>query len=174
MNRRQQTAFSGGCGVAKVQSPDSMTGVFDMRGLAFALALFAVSQLGFAGEAGKKKDLPKPLPDDVVKAWKDAGATVGWMKEDENGILRFLEKAEPGALPAFQLGEWKDGLVGKLPLPKAAFGLYLAKTDIMDGSLKELANLHTLGSLCLCETPTSGAAVEALRKALPKCFIFHC
>ncbi|MFO0863227.1 MAG: hypothetical protein U0744_00955 [Gemmataceae bacterium] len=144
-----------------------------MRGLAFALALFAVSQFGFAGEAGKN-DLPKPLPDDVVKAWKDAGATVGWMKEDENGILRFFEKAEAGAIPAFQLAAWKDGVVAKLPMPKAPFGLYLAKTEIMDGSLKELTSLRTLGSLCLCETPTTAQAVEELRKALPKCFIFHC
>lgn len=142
-----------------------------MRGLAFALVLF-VSQFGFAGEPGTKA-LPKPLPEDVVKAWKDAGAEVGWMKVDENGILGFSEKAEAGAIPAFQFAKWKDGMTTKLPAPKATFGLYLARTEVMDASLKELTRFN-LGSLCLCETPTSAEAVEALRKILPKCFIFHC
>lgn len=145
-----------------------------MRGLVFALALVA-GQFGFAGQPDKK-DLPKPqpLPADIVKAWKDAGATVGWMKVEESGILSFVEEPEAGALPAFRFLQWKDGVVAKLPVPKASFGLYLSKTELMDAGLKELASLKNLGSLCLCETMVTVDAVEALRKALPKCFIFRC
>ena len=143
-----------------------------MRGLAFALAL-VVGQFGFAGQPDKN-DLPKPLPDNIVKAWKDAGATVGWMKVEKSGILSFVESPEAGAIPAFRFLKWKDGVVAKLPVPNTSFGLYLSKTEVMDAGLKELTNLETLVSLCLCATEVTAEAVEALRKALPKCFIFHC
>jgi hypothetical protein len=96
------------------------------------------------------------------------------MKFDEFGILTFLETPEPGAVPAFKFKKWKDGVVAKLPVPEARFGLYLSKTEVMDTGLKDLTHLKTLDSLCLCETEVTGEAVEALRKILPKCFIFHC
>lgn len=143
-----------------------------MRALIIALTL-VTGQFAFA-EQPDKKELPKPLPENIVKAWKDAGATVGWMMVDESGILVFVEKAEPKAVPAFQFATWKDGLLAKLPVPEAAFGLYLAKTEVMDDAIKELANLKSLTELCLCETQVTEAAVEVLKKALPKCFIFHC
>lgn len=141
-----------------------------MRGVAFAVVL-ATGQFGFAEDG---KDLPKPLPDDVAKAWKDAGAAVGWMKMEESGLLNFVEKPEPGAIPAFRFPRWKDGVVPKLPVPEAPFGLYLSKTEIADAGLKELAKLKPLKLLCLCETKVTDAAVEELRKILPKCFVFHC
>ena len=141
-----------------------------MRALAFALGLVA----GPCGFAEDKKDLPEPLPESIAKAWKDAGATVGWMKVDTSGILTFIEKHEAGAIPAFQFPRWKDGVVPKLPAPETPFGLFLSKTEIMDAGLKELAKLKSLTSLCLCETKVTDDAVEELRKALPKCFILHC
>ncbi|AMV25093.1 hypothetical protein VT84_11905 [Gemmata sp. SH-PL17] len=127
--------------------------------------------MGFADD---KKDLPKPLPDVVVKAWKDAGAAVGWMKTETSGALIFVEKPEAGAIPAFRFAKWKDGIVPKLPAPDVPFGLDLAGTEITDTGLQELAKLKALASLALCETKVTDAAVEKLRKALPKCFIFHC
>jgi hypothetical protein len=143
-----------------------------MRVSVFAVAL-VVGQFSYAQQPDKK-DLPKPLPDNIVKAWKDAGATVGWMKVEESGLLTFVEKPEAGAVPAFRFPKWKDGIVAKLPVPEAPFGLDLAKTEITDTGLKELASLKTLTSLALCETKVTDDAVEALRKAFPKCFIFHC
>lgn len=143
-----------------------------MRAFAIALTLVA-GQFGFA-EPSDKNNLPKPLPDNIIKAWKDAGATFGWLKVDGDGILVFLEKAEAGATPGFQFAEWKDGVVAKLPIPEASFGLYLSKTEVMDAGLKEIANLKTLTSLCLCETKVTDAAVQVLQKALPRCFIFNC
>lgn len=143
-----------------------------MRVLAFSLVLIT-GQFGFA-EQPENKDLPKPLPEHIVKAWKDAGATVGWMKVEKSGALSFVEKPEAGAIPAFRFPKWKDGLVAKLPIPEAPFGLDLSKTEVMDAGLKELAKLKNLTSLCLCDTAVTDAAVEELQKALPKCFILHC
>ncbi|MFO0824692.1 MAG: hypothetical protein U0792_16505 [Gemmataceae bacterium] len=143
-----------------------------MRALLFASA-FLCGKVSFA-EQPAKNDLPKPLPENVTKAWKEAGATVGWMKQEESGNLTFLEKPEVGAIPAFRFEKWKDGVVAKLPAPEGRFGLDLAKTEITDTGLKELANLKHLALACLCETKATDDAVEALRKALPKCFIFHC
>ena len=139
-----------------------------MHAVMFALLL---GQVGFADE---KNDAPKPLPDNIVKAWKDAGATVGWMKVDPNGLLSFNEKPEAGAIPAFRFLKWKDGIVAKLPVPEAGFGLDLAKTEVTDSGLKELAKLKKLSSLTLCETEVTDSGVEQLQKALPKCLIFHC
>lgn len=141
---------------------------------AWVMALVLVGGSGGYAAPPDTKELPKPLPDTVVKAWKDAGATVGWMTVDASGTLTFVEKPEAGAVPAFRFAKWKDGVVSKLPAPEAAFGLDLAKTDLTDTGLKELTGLKHLTSLALCETKVTDDAVEALRKALPKCFIFHC
>jgi len=143
-----------------------------MRALALALVL-VTQQFGFAQQPDKK-ELPKPLPENIVKAWKDAGATVGWMTVGASGIPAFDEKPEAGAIPAFKFPKWKDGVVPKLPVPATPFGLDLAKTEVLDAGLKELANLKNLTILTLCETKVTDDAVEALRKVLAKCFIFHC
>jgi hypothetical protein len=36
---------------------------------------------------------PQPLPRELVAAWREAGATVGWMKDDQ-GWLPFREGVE--------------------------------------------------------------------------------
>ena len=141
-----------------------------MRVLVFVLI---AGHFSFAKEPDKE-NLPKPLPDYIVKAWKDAGATVGWMAVGTNGVPTFVEKPDAGAVPAFRFPKWKGGLIAKLPLPEAPFGLDLAGTEVSDEGLKELANLKHLTSLTLCETKVTDAAVEKLRKALPKCLVFHC
>src|SRR5258708_5895319 len=99
-----------------------------MRVLAFALVL-VTGPLGSAAQPGKK-DPPKPLPDNITKAWKDAGATVGWITVDSSGVPTFVEKPEAGAVPAFRFLKWKDGVVAKLPVPEAPFGLDLSKTEV--------------------------------------------
>lgn len=129
--------------------------------------------VGLRKSAGQDDD-PKPLPAEVVKAWKDAGATVGWMKVESNGLLTFFEKPEQGATPAFRFAKWKDGVLPKLPYPDTPFGLDRAKTKGSDTGLKELGNLKGLTVLALCETQVTNEAVEELRKLLPKCFVFHC
>jgi len=116
-------------------------------------------------------ELPKPLPDDVVKAWKDAGATLGWMKGNEYGYLVWHDKPEAGAVPAFRFGEWKDGVVAKLPAPKAPFGIALVATEATDSGLKEIAKLKKLTTLYLGGKQVTDTGVAELKKALPKCKI---
>ena len=92
-----------------------------------ALAVLASCGLSvFAGAGGDKKDAPKPLPPEIVKAWTDADFVVGWMKRGSN-FVQFLseEKGEAGTIPAFRFRNTKTGVLVKLHDPGAAFGLYL-------------------------------------------------
>jgi hypothetical protein len=73
----------------------------------------------------------------------------------ELGVLIFVEKPEAGAIPAFRLPKWKDGVVPKLPVPEVPFSLDLFGTEVIDGRLKELANLKNLTRLCLCDIKTT-------------------
>ena len=110
------------------------------------LAVLASSGLSvFAAGGGDQKDPPKPLPPEIVKAWRDAGAVVGWMKVENDGFVRFVqEKVEAGAISAFRFFRWKEGALAKLPDPGTAFGLDLQDTQVTDAGLKELAGLKSL------------------------------
>src|SRR5262249_6602542 len=92
-----------------------------------------------AGPAPGQQDPPRPLPPEIVKAWTDAGARVGWMRRTIWGYDQFQEQGEAGAVPAFGLSPWKEGVLAKLPDPGAAFGLDLYTTQVTDAGLKELA-----------------------------------
>ena len=144
-----------------------------------------------------KQDTPQPLPAEIVAAWKKAGAKPGSMGLDLNGFLAFEEKATGlvGAVPVFSFASWKDGVVAKLPVPAALFGLNLYRTQVTDAGLKELAglkSLHTLDlrgtqvtdaglkelaglkslhTLYLSGTQVTDAGVAELQKALPDCRI---
>jgi hypothetical protein len=133
-----------------------------MRALVLAVVLVLVTgQMSFAHQPDKKAP-PKPLPDDIVKAWKDAGADVGWSMLTTYGALRFVEKPEVGAIPAFRLGPWRAGMVAKLPVPEAPFGLDLYNTEVTDDGLKELSNLRNLTTLNLSRTNVTDAGLKEL------------
>lgn len=163
-----------------------------MRVVVFAVAL-AMGQPALAQQPGKK-DAPKPLPADVVKAWKEAGATVGWMRVNENGFVEWDEKPKNGDVPALMFLEWKQGVIAKLPSPGVPFGINLPLTKITDAGVKELVEHKTLSALNLigCEQVTDAGikelaalkklaaivvgftkvtddGVKELQKALPKC-----
>src|SRR5205823_11809600 len=74
----------------------------------------------FAGAEPDTNDAPKPLPPEIVKAWRDAGAEVGWMKKNA-GFVDDLdqEQGEAGDIPAFQFSftVWKERAIEKLPDP---------------------------------------------------------
>src|SRR5262249_1527809 len=78
------------------------------------------------------------LSAEVMKAWKEAGAEVGWMGANstlfstERDILRGKR-----TLPAFRFPRWREGVIAKLPAPGVAFGLDLSSTQITDEGLKE-------------------------------------
>src|ERR1700722_8550449 len=99
-------------------------------------ALASCSLTVFAGEGNDKKDALKPLPPQIAKVWRDAGAKVGWMqfpKDFEYYVfdeVRFVpgEMAPDGELPGFRYGTpsqvplnkqppWKAGVLINLPDP---------------------------------------------------------
>src|SRR5713101_4745629 len=87
-----------------------------------------------AGADGDK-DQPQPLPPEIVKAWRDAGAKVGWMKDvpAERGYgywEPFREKVKPGAIPAFRFHPKNEEVLAKLPDPGVPFGLDLHCTQV--------------------------------------------
>src|SRR5207248_8587799 len=79
-----------------------------------ALALLMAGWLVGAGVVRADK-APEPLPDDVVKAWKEAGAEAGWLGPDlRDGTLHFEAKREDlgdaaRAVPAFRVEAWTEG-----------------------------------------------------------------
>ena len=104
----------------------------------------------FAGEDADKKEAPKPLPPEIVKAWRGIGANVGWMKMDlGDNAPKFQVEGKIRAMTVFQFTEWKEGVLAKMPDPGAPFGLCLNLTKVTDAGLKELAGLKNLQALYL-------------------------
>src|SRR4051812_38003442 len=113
---------------------------------------------------------PKPLPEAIATAWKDAGAKVGWMQPDEYGVGYFYPKSsgKEGELPGLLVPKLnlKPGLLAALPDPGVAFGLRLNFSGITDAGLKELAGLKSLRALFLHSTGVTGPGLKELA-ALP-------
>jgi hypothetical protein len=128
--------------------------------LAALLILLTVAGTGRAGAQLAKTDPPKPLPENIVKAWRQAGAEVGWMRETFTHIEFVGEnEGKPGDLPAFRFADWQEGRLAKLPVPAVAFGLDLYFTHVTDAGLKELAGLKSLHALELGQTDVTDAGL---------------
>src|ERR1044071_9837063 len=86
---------------------------------AMDLAVPPLSETNPADPAANEKDPPKPLPPEIVKAWRDAGAEVGWMKMGKWGLVWFfsLENGQAGATPAFQFSRWNESILAEMPDP---------------------------------------------------------
>jgi hypothetical protein len=130
----------------------------------FLLLVVLASPSAVLADEPKK---PEPLPAEVVKAWEDAGAEVGWMMMDpKSGIVLFAERVAERdvvqAVPAFAFRNWKAGMVAKLPAPEKPFGLELSTDDVTDASIKELAVLKQLTSLELGSTKVTDAGLKEL------------
>src|SRR5262249_55808529 len=84
-------------------------------------------------------------PGGIVKAWKAAGAKVGWMtfRPSPGTFLSFRaerdDQTTPDAVPAFSFENQKMGAIEKLPAPEAPFGLVVSARKLTDGELKRLA-----------------------------------
>ena len=101
-----------------------------VRAMASLAMLASCAVPGFAASAPVKAEPPKPLPAEIVKAWEQAGATVGWARVHDLGDVAFLPATEEraGDLPAFWFQLLKEGVAAKLPAPETAFGLELGLT----------------------------------------------
>jgi hypothetical protein len=121
------------------------------------LAVLASCGLGTVTSAEPKdKDAPKPLPTEIVKAWRDVGAVVGWMKDvpPKSDTYKFWEpwreQDDAEAIPAFRFPEKNaGGVLAKLPDPGTGFGLDFHCGYYAGVTLKELAKLKNLQSLCI-------------------------
>ncbi len=123
----------------------------------------------FAGADADKKEAPRPLPPEIVKAWRGIGANVGWMKMDlGDNRPTFQVEGKIRAMTVFQFTEWKEGVLAKTPDPGAPFGLCLNSTKMTDVGLKELAGLKSLQALYLAGTQVTDAGLKELagRKSL--------
>jgi hypothetical protein len=78
-----------------------------------------------------------PLPKELVAAWTEAGAEVGWTT-NMAGFVAFRAGSEgkKNEVPAFRFSEWRAGVLSKLPQPQQAFGLSLAQTKVTDTGLR--------------------------------------
>ena len=132
--------------------------------LAALVLLAALLLAGWAEPAGPAAD--PALPEEVVRAWKEAGAEVGWLETNQLGYLSFRSQQPQGELadrvPAFRfIVRWEDN-VPKLPDPGTPFGLDLSLTGVTDAVLKELAGLKGLQTLDLSGTWVTDAGLKDL------------
>ncbi len=115
----------------------------------------------FAGADADKKESPKPLPREIVKAWRGIAANVGWMKMDlGDNRPTFQVEGKARAMTVFQFTVWKEGVLEKMPDPGASFGLCLNSTKMTDAGLKELDGLRSLQALYLAGTRVTDAGLK--------------
>src|SRR5262245_45057816 len=119
------------------------------RYLAALTVLASCSLTMFAVGGDEKKDPPKPLPEEIVKQWRGAGAESGWMKvifDTKRRLTDFRaqEIGEPGQIPAFRFPSKAEPTLATLPDPGVAFGLELSLTRMTDAGMKDLAELKNL------------------------------
>jgi internalin A len=130
--------------------------------LALIVAAFGVGPLGRSLGQDVK---PKPLPEAIIKAWTDAGAQVGWIREGPIAFAQFVQGGTPreGDVPGFRFATWRAGVVAKLPQPQQPFGLDFRFTKgVTDEAVKELAGLKELQSLSLEYTDVTTVCVNEL------------
>jgi hypothetical protein len=115
------------------------------------------------------------LSENVIRAWKEAGAAFGWTGRDPNGNWKTMESTPVGLsepLPTFRFRFDSDDSLKKLrrlPIPNAPFALDLSFTQVTD--LQPLAQLTQLKSLDLSETKVDELQVRQLQQKLPNCLI---
>src|SRR5262245_19405938 len=112
------------------------------------LCMFVLSGSLLQADDPPKKEVPKPLPKEIVAAWEKVGAKAGWSEVDKYGRSVFHPAETPpqaGWLPVFVIVYWKEGVLEELPAPDTAFELHLDSRKYntyirkeMDGGLKEL------------------------------------
>src|SRR5205085_6277925 len=91
-------------------------------------AVWAVAVLAvWADQPQPKNERLEPLPEEIVKAWQDAGADCLWVRPSGTAYRRLAgtEERKPGDLPAFHFSRWREGMLAKVPDPWRPFALTL-------------------------------------------------
>ena len=119
--------------------------------------------------SGVPTSAPEPLPDPLVKAWTQAGATAGWFRQTAPGFVTFLptlKSLKADDVPAFVFISLPEGVLAKLPPPQQPFGLELGSenADVTDASLKGLAKFERLHTLYLGGSKVTDAGLKELAR----------
>jgi hypothetical protein len=89
-------------------------------------------------------DVRKLRRKEIVEAWENAGASVGWMRVQNFGLRVWGSEntGVAGDLPAFSFhNPNKRKLLAHLPAPEVGFALNLSFNKWTEAELRELANL---------------------------------
>ena len=89
---------------------------------------------------------PKPLPKEIITAWENAGAEIGWMREVAYPYFVPTNEGTNNDLPAFQFSKWNEGALVNLPAPETAFALDFNFANATDGLLTEVSRFKALQS----------------------------
>src|SRR5256885_1267032 len=134
--------------------PKWLNGIGAVPVLAALLVLATGAGTGRAGLPPGNADAPKPLPEEVVTAWKEAGATVGWVRVQKLGSpvgmaagLQEVDALKPVHVLDLRFAQVTDAGLKELAALKSLHSLSLRFTQVTNAGLKELAGLKSLHSL---------------------------
>ncbi|MFN0195781.1 MAG: hypothetical protein ACKVT0_03500 [Planctomycetaceae bacterium] len=142
-----------------------------------ALGLTIAGLCSFVDRVSAEDNPPKPLPADLVAAWKkELNMSFDcWMYQDEYGRLKEadrLETPKAGYVPAFHIiaDEVREDTLAKLPAPEVPFGIDMSSTNdsketLPDFLLKEVAGMENLHVLVLYQRKTTEAGLKELAAA---------
>lgn len=143
-----------------------------------ALSVLAVCTIGGVADLllskkyvpAKKRSNDAPLKElsspEIVAAWKEAGAEVGWMRFDDFGWFEFhfgMNSGDDVFWPTFRFSTWNDAMIAKLPSPTAGFGLDLSFSNVTDTGMRELARFENLQALDLAKTNITGKGLSRIQ-----------
>jgi internalin A len=149
------------------------------------ICMFAFAGCGKQGAnaPGQGANAPGvPFEEKLAKAWTEAGAEIGWMKQQKmGGHFTFYKRsdAEADLIPTFRFKQFPAGKLAQLPSPTIPFGLHLAhpphtlgtdlkqspQPSVTDADLKELSGFTQLRQLNLYdETKITDAGLKELAK----------
>ena len=93
---------------------------------------------------------PVPLPEPVVRAWKEAGARYVWRRTGPSGDARLVVDSvhQPGDLPTFEFRTCNPEKLKSLPVPKTPFGLSI-RSELKHTGVAALDRFESLHFLSL-------------------------
>jgi hypothetical protein len=111
--------------------------------------------------------LSSKFPRRVARAWRDAGAGVGWQVRYDFGGCHFVSAKFEFAndctyLPAFHCGCMEPDVFATLPAPLIPFAVDLSNSGMTNALLRGLARFKKLRSLDLSRSAVTDAGLNEL------------